>query len=217
MIHITRLPKPQRLIEKSEQWTSDFIASGKKRPDNKKYGHPQIKDTLFGMSFYKCYYCERKLKTHPKEIDHFIEVSEKEGKQLAFEWSNLYLACDNCNGKIPNRMIPVSSVLDPCKHSDDEISTHLLFEDEVITAKNGSPLGLKTIQKYKLDSDQLDLVRAKQLKEFMKLLLQIKDKMIAETRINMTESEKDKVLSFQHPDKSFSLMFKQLIAKLTIG
>jgi len=47
-------------------------------------------------------------------------------------------------------------------------------------------------------------------------LLAIKDKMIAESRSNMTLQEKEGLLSFQHPDKSFSLMFKQLIAQLSI-
>lgn len=215
MKHITRLPKPQILVDKAEQWTAKFLASGKDRPDSNKYRHQKITDVLYTMSLHKCYYCERKLKLYPKEIDHFIEVAEK--KELAYDWENLYLACDNCNGKMPNTTIAVTEVLDPCRHMDDEIQEHLIFEDELITAKNGSPFGFKTIQKYRLDSEQLDHVRVKQLKEFHKRLISIKDNMITESRGRMTDIEKQQIYAFQQPDKSFSLMFKQLIAKLPIG
>ena len=150
MRHIERLPRPAILEERSEQWRDAFVNSEKRRPDNSKYAHPQIRESLNAMSFQKCFYCERKLKDVPQEIAHFIEVAER--RDLAYEWNNLYLACDNCNDKTPNRSIPVTEVLDPCQHSDTEIQHHLTFEDEVIRARNDSGLGRKTIQKYKLDT-----------------------------------------------------------------
>ena len=211
MRHISRLEKPRILAEKAEQWTSIFASGTKNRPDNSKYAHAEVKGVLYSMSFHKCYYCERKLKNIPKEIDHFIEVSER--KDLAYEWENLYLACDNCNGKIPNTSIAVTDVLDPCRHTDDEIGEHLVFDDELITAKNGSALGLKTIQKYGLDSEQLDHLRVRQLKVFQKLYITILQNMHSEGR-GMNDDEKAQLLQFQQADMSFSLMFRQLIRKV---
>ncbi len=135
---------------------------------------------------------------------------------MAYDWNNLYLACDNCNGKVSNKNIPVDKVLDPCIHSNEDISIHLWFEDEIITARDGSVLGLETIKKYKLGTDQLDLIRSKKIKEFNKVLLKIKDSMIYESRKYMTNQEKEIINSFKHPDKSFSLMFEQLISGLNI-
>ncbi|OQX80987.1 MAG: hypothetical protein B6D64_02470 [Bacteroidetes bacterium 4484_276] len=62
MIHINRLPKPDILTRKEKEWTEKFLASDKKRPDNSKYGHKEIRTQLNSMSYHKCFYCERKLK-----------------------------------------------------------------------------------------------------------------------------------------------------------
>ncbi|MFP4342947.1 MAG: HNH endonuclease, partial [Cyclobacteriaceae bacterium] len=120
------MPKPGILEEKEETWRESFVNSDKKRPDNNKYAHLQIRNTLNSMSFYKCFYCERKLKGVAQEIDHFIEVAER--RDLAYDWENLYLACDNCNNKLPNRSISVTEVLDPCRDKDEVIQEHLTFE-----------------------------------------------------------------------------------------
>ena len=165
------------------------------------------------MSFHKCFYCERKLKSVPKEIDHFIEVAER--KDLAYDWDNMYLACDNCNNKSPNSSIPVTEALDPCRNSDGDIREHLTFEDEIIRAKNDSELGWRTIQKYKFDTNQIDLVRLRALQRFWKLLDQIRVNTITENR-SMSEREKEMLSSFKQRDQSFSLMFDILITNRQI-
>lgn len=211
MRHIDRLPKPDILKEKAEGWRDAFVGSNKKRPDNSKYAHSQIRDSLNAMSFHKCFYCERKLKGMPQEIDHFIEVAER--RDLAYEWDNLCLACDNCNNKLSNRVVPVEEVLDPCRHSDEDIRQHLTFEDEIIRAKNGSDLGLRTIQKYKLGNAQLDLVRSQAIQQFQKLVIRIQRNMVNENR-SMSAKEKEALLSFKHRDRPFSLMFAVLLEHL---
>jgi uncharacterized protein (TIGR02646 family) len=210
MRYIKRLSKPTILEERETKWTSEFLASGKERPDSDKYGNPKIKSLLFTMSHNKCYYCEQQLKGVPKEIDHFIEVAER--KDLAYSWENLYLACHNCNGKVPNKSIAVTTVLDPCKDSDEEIMQHLTFEDEEIIAKNNSDKGLKTIMKYKLSSESLDAMRGKFLKQFHKKLLELQAVRIKENRkLNVAETKS--LLRFSEPDFPFSLMFKIQLKK----
>ena len=83
MRYIGRNPEPVILNQRKAEWTTKFINSGKDRPDNSKYGHPEIKSSLYSVSHNKCYYCETILKGKPSEIDHYIEVSEN--KSLAFE------------------------------------------------------------------------------------------------------------------------------------
>ncbi|MEK6476255.1 HNH endonuclease [Catalinimonas sp. 4WD22] len=210
MRFIQRLPKPDILERKEESWRERFVNSDNPRPSNKQYAHQQIRDRLNTMSFHKCFYCERKLKDVPQEVDHFIEVAER--KDLAFDWDNLYLACDNCNNKKNNLHIPVTEALDPCRDSDDIIQEHLIFEDEIIRTKNGSQLGLRTIQKFKLNSDQLDKVRLTQIKYFEQLLSKILIAMHQEAR-GILEQEKEALLSFKNPDRPFSLMFKVMLDK----
>ncbi|MFP4092075.1 MAG: HNH endonuclease [Cyclobacteriaceae bacterium] len=210
MRSLHRLPKPGILEEKEETWRESFVNSDKKRPDNNKYAHLQIRNTLNSMSFYKCFYCERKLKGVAQEIDHFIEVAER--RDLAYDWENLYLACDNCNNKLPNRSISVTEVLDPCRDKDEDIQEHLTFEDEIIRGKNGSEKGLATIQKYRLGSEQLDMARLKEIKNFHKLLILIQKNIYNEKR-SINQIEKEALLSFKNPDRPFSLMFKVLLEK----
>lgn len=207
MRYIGRNPEPAILNQRKAEWTTKFINSGKDRPDNSKYGHPEIKTSLYSVSHNKCYYCETILKGKPSEIDHYIEVSEN--KSLAFEWTNLYLSCDNCNDKLPNKSISVLDTLNPCQDDNEEIRKHLKFEDEQITFL--TPKGDLTIQKYKLSSERLDWCRMQELKKFYKLLLALKNILIAEKRDSLNALEKERLKRFSRSDYCYSLMFKDVL------
>lgn len=209
MRYIQRFSEPKILENKKKEWTEKFIESQKYRPDSSKYGHNEIKNKLLAISHNKCFYCESLLKGSTKEIDHFIEVSED--KNLAYEWENLYLSCDNCNDKIPNKDIPVTDVLDPCKDSDEEIKKHISFEDEQITYYSNK--GEKTIKKFKLSSEKLDLLRSREISNFKNILLVLKDKQIKESRKGLTEEDKDILKRFAKSDHSYSMMFSELLSK----
>lgn len=208
---ITRLHEPQILIDRKVNWLNDLLVSGKARPDSSKYAHIQIKTQLNSMSFNKCFYCETKLKGKTKEIDHHIEVSVN--INLSYEWSNLYLSCDSCNNKVPHSSIAINIALDPCLNTDAEIQTHLTFNDELIEPKNNSPLGLTTIQKYRLDSEVLDTRRLKSLKTFLKLVIEIQKNQVQEARNNLTVDERNAIHRFKNIDNSYSLMFTVLLDK----
>jgi 5-methylcytosine-specific restriction endonuclease McrA len=211
---LTRLPEPQILQQRGAAWLAAFLASGKARPDSTKYANAQIKAQLNSMSFHKCFYCEVKLKNKPKEVDHQIEVSVN--NTLSYTWTNLYLACDNCNGKIDHATIPITNALDPCRNTNLKIENHLTFNDEQITAKKASALGLETIKKYRLDTELLDKRRIDQLKIFQKLLISIQQNIIAQDRNSMTLAEKQALQIFKQPDQPFSLMFKIILAQYNL-
>ncbi|MFL9829661.1 HNH endonuclease [Flavobacterium sp. ST-87] len=209
---IQRLPEPQILIDRKAVWLANFLASGNKRPDSSKYAHTSVKLQLNSMSHHKCFYCETKLKGNPKEVDHHIEVSVD--KNLSFEWTNLYLSCDNCNNKIPHNSIPITDALDPCIDDDHTIGEHLSFNKELIEPLNNSPLGLRTIQKYRLDNELLDMRRLKQVSLFQDVLLEIRKNQIQEVRQHLTADELIIINRFQGNDSPYSLMFKVLINKI---
>ena len=142
MIPIAREAEPAILREKNAEWLAKYIASGKKRPESKQYAHAAVVTALHAMSHDKCFYCESKA---PLSVDHYIEVSEE--KNLAFAWSNLYLACKPCQGKATNVAIPGSTCIDPCDaHCNPE--EHLEFVDEEVRYKTDR--GNQTIKKYRL-------------------------------------------------------------------
>ncbi len=210
MIHLERLPEPEILIRNKVEWLRIFLASGKPRPDSSKYGHNNVRTQLYSISHNKCFYCERKLSEKESQIDHYIEVANTAGKDLAFEWNNLFLSCDNCNKKVPHNAIPVENALNPFIYSNDEIEQHITFDDEIIRIKNNSDIGTKTIQKFRLD--KLEHIRLQFFRKFANKYFEISDIARAENR-EYTEDEKEQLRSFSYPDHPFSLMFKVILRK----
>jgi hypothetical protein len=91
-----------------------------------------------------------------------------------------------------------------------------MFHDESITAKNGSTLGLKTIQKFRLDSDLLDRQRSRQLHLFKDVMIAIIQNQIKTGRSTMTNAEIESLRHFAQADQSFSLLFRLLLEKYNI-
>ena len=208
MRHIERLSEPAILKEKQAEWQEKYEAKlavdSHARPDNSKYAHKEIKDTLYAMSYGKCFYCESKLSGGNKEVDHFVEVAIDHSK--AYEWDNLYLSCTNCNDKIDHEAIPVTDALDPCSDSEEEIRNNITFVDELICAVPGSTKGLNTIKKYRLNTDLLDMKRGQWLRKLLKTVADIEAVMIDEGRKSVTDSEKKALLHYMSPDQPYSLM-----------
>ncbi len=208
MRHIERLPEPAILKEKQAEWQEKYEAKlaidPQARPDNNKYAHKEIKDSLYAMSYGKCFYCESKLSGGNKEVDHFVEVAIDHSK--AYEWDNLYLSCTNCNDKIDHKAIPVTDALDPCSDSEEVIRNNITFVDELISAVPGSTKGLNTIKKYRLNTDLLDMRRGQWLRKLLKTVADIEAVMIDEGRKSVTDSEKKTLLRYMSPDQPYSLM-----------
>ena len=206
MIPLKRLQEPSILAEKKEQWTQKLLADRATkpgaRPHSSQYAHKEIVDALAAMSSHKCFYCEQSTKGGNHEVDHYVEVAIDPSR--AFVWENLYLACKECNDKLKG--IAASDCLDPCD-PDVRPGEHLIFDDEQIRPRNDSPRGASTIKKYRLDREDLDLKRSKRLKLFLKTYIKIKDCMIAEKRLEVSEAEKEILRSFRYASQPFSLMF----------
>lgn len=216
MIHLVRLSVPGILDRKQAEWTEKFLEKRSRipnvRPDHNKYGHNEIINKLLAISSHKCFYSEEMLKGNYREIDHHVEIDEK--PEDAYEWKNLYLSSSNCNDKLPNIDINVNDVLDPFKNTDDEIESNLYFEDECILSD--SDLGKKTIKKYRLDSESLDLKRSRLLHKFKNQLIDIKNNMIKDGRDTYNTDEALKLKRFADKEAPFSLMFKLILKKNNI-
>ncbi len=216
MISIKRLAEPKVLQKNGTKWRGKFIESEKKRPPSSQYAHEEIKNTLDAMSFNKCFYCECKLgegKDDRSEVDHHIEVAEK--PKLAFEWTNLYLACHGCNSKkLNDSQISVSECLDPCDPAVNP-ADHLTFEKECICSLDNSEKGQNTIRKYRLDRQELDYLRGRSLQRFYDDLIRIQKLQIKDGGRPLTDKEKSILNSFKQRDHAFSLMFSVYLKNLS--
>ncbi len=216
MRHIERLPSPKILTDKHAEWQQKYDEKlkthPKARPDSSKYAHKDIRRQLMTMSNGKCFYCESLLSNQPKEVDHFIEVAVDHSK--AYTWENLYLSCLNCNDKIPHNVISIDDALDPCKDSDETIKANISFENELIVAVPGSPLGSNTIKKFRLNDEQLDNKRAKWLNHIQRELLNILFRLIREGRNKLNDDERLIIESFKQPGRPYSLMSEIYIDRI---
>ncbi len=111
MIRVTRIAKPEILSKKEVIWTKELqnaLAEFRKNkiPKNRKklnsafnkYKHKQIKDSLRMMFVGKCAYCE----SHISHVGYgHIEHYQPKSKfpERCFDWDNLLLGCEICNGK----------------------------------------------------------------------------------------------------------------------
>jgi uncharacterized protein (TIGR02646 family) len=214
MIHLDRLPQPDILQQNRDTWLARFLERREQgdnpRPPSSQYGHQQIRDCLGAMSYQKCFYCETKIAEREAQIDHYIEVAES--PELAFEWENLYLSCKGCNQKKrSNRFIPVVECIDPC--GDEDPGEHIAFENEIITAKNGSQIALRTISKYGLDRDELNYLRVKALQQFEKTLRELRER---KGDLALTDDEKEVLRRYQQMDHPFSLMFRVYLSDVQL-
>jgi uncharacterized protein (TIGR02646 family) len=202
VIRLTRLPEPAALTRNAARWTEEFVASSEKRPESRRYAHPEVRATLRAISAGKCFYCEWAIPETEVKVDHYVEVAHD--RSLVFTWTNLYLSCEGCNKKLAESTIPRANTLDPFDDNVDPVD-HLCFEDEKIFAKGGSALGRATIGKYQLDRMELDLKRSRALRELMKLLLDMQ-------RQGASWSDCEPIVrAFTAPDRPFSAMMSDAL------
>ena len=71
--------------------------------DSDRYRHPDVVRELWKMQHKKCCYCERDIPEtgHDKAVEHFAPKSVFKTRRN--RWSNLLLACSQCNGKKSNK------------------------------------------------------------------------------------------------------------------
>lgn len=216
MVPLERGPTPAILQERAAAWTAKYLAERqtepKKRPDHRCYGHEQVRMELRRMSSNKCFYCERRLTEREQEVDHYVEVAER--PQDAFAWENLYLSCEPCNqGKAPNTTYPVSACVDPCAPGVTP-DQHLCFDDETIGPRDDSPAGLRTIRKYNLDRDDLNLARSRALTSLFNAVTSVQKKLIEEGRQHPSAEERSLIRAFAGSSRPFSLMMREKLQRL---
>lgn len=216
MIPLTRGAPPTILADKAEEWTRKYLerrqTNPSLRPPKAQYRHDEVLLELRRMSGGKCFYCERKLADAEQEVDHHVEVAER--PELAFDWWNLYLACPQCNrDKTPNAQVPCTSCVDPCSRGAQPVE-HLTFVDERIEPLGDSAQGRNTIRKYRLDRQDLDLARARAIREFDKALDAVRQRQIAEGRKSFSDADRALLWAFTDPARPFSLMMAVLLRRL---
>lgn len=148
------------------------------------YGAVEVKEHLKAIQHDKCCFCESKI-SHVAfgDVEHFRpkkavrQAAEQPERKpgyywLAYEWSNLYLACEECNRRHKRNLFPLED--DACRalshvHASqldeerplfidpgrEDPSEHLEFRRAYVGAVSGSARGRATIEALSLNRPPL--------------------------------------------------------------
>jgi uncharacterized protein (TIGR02646 family) len=165
MIPLPRGLEPLVLQQNKSTWTTVLLSSAPGAAREKalrRYRHPQIKKAL-AMQFHgKCAYCESHiLHVDYGHIEHFRPKAIPAYLALAFEWTNLFLACSVCNGaEYKGVRFPESDEggppINPCEDRPEE---HLLFifdsKSKLATVVHRTERGRISVELFGLNRPEL--------------------------------------------------------------
>ncbi|MFN2456254.1 MAG: hypothetical protein ABR577_18800 [Pyrinomonadaceae bacterium] len=230
MIRVNKPPKPPAVLTtkgKSKRrahsvaysrFARDYKSGAKKFDfDSKIYAHKTVKDELIKAQHDKCFLCESKI-THIAfgDVEHFrpkggSRQSEGDSLQkpgyywLAYEWSNLFLACPLCNQLFKKNLFPLrnpkaraATHKDKLNHEEplfidpvaDNPEEYISFREEIAYPLNGNPKGKVTINllglnRQKLNERRLEVYRRlRELYSIANLNPPIPESVAARTLIN---------------------------------
>lgn len=213
MIKLQKSDKPQILEDKAAEWTSrllSYIRNGQPVPQSiqNKYNHPIIKTTLTEETFFKCMYCESKIKHVSYEhIEHIKPKARDKYPELTFEWENLGLACPICNnnkGDIYDEAVPF---INPYV---DDPSDHFLIAGHFIYHNPGNI-------RAELTEKQIDLNRPELIerrKERIDSLRTLADKYSAQTNPTIKAIILEELKEETSSDKPYSRCSKSMFNAL---
>ncbi|RTL35126.1 MAG: hypothetical protein EKK48_29995 [Candidatus Melainabacteria bacterium] len=159
MIKIIKIQEPEILVRHKARWTEQVVRATNNKAARRYVTsiftrHSEIKEAIVAEAFKKCVYCEIKMRgAHRGEIDHIVPLSVN--RELAFEWTNLVLACTFCNGNKGSTVSPL--LINP---TVDDPPDHLAFDGHYIRPRFGSLKGEFT--RNELDLNRTDLIEKRQ-------------------------------------------------------
>ena len=123
MRNIPKVPVPQVLLDNKPDWDAKLAANQSDHNKNR-YRHQEIKATLLAETESKCVYCESKIGHNcPGDIEHKCPKAKR--IDLIFDWSNLTIACAECNRRKLEYYDPACMFLDPYVDDVESLTMHV--------------------------------------------------------------------------------------------
>lgn len=196
------------------------------------YGGKTVKNALMKIQHDKCCFCESSLHAQHGDVEHFRpkggwrqeekdKLSEVGYYWLAYDWDNLFLACQKCNQTFKKNFFPLENPNDRALNHTHDITKelhliinpsidnpqdHLLFKKEIITSKTAK--GEETIKRTAIDQELFEEDRRSKLELVARLIdvLKLLDYHIIDTpkRIEIIQTIKENV----NPRKPYYAMLR---------
>lgn len=173
MKNVIRTTKPDSLRRNASKWTGDLLKAIEDLNNNGtpvpkilygRYKKPDVLDNLkrmYGDSDVTCLccYCESAI-----QVVSYPQIEHRKPKSIypesTFDWDNLHLVCEKCNGPKGNKYNEQASILDAVV--DIPIKKHLGYKLSItkgIYRETLSDRGITTVKHA--DLDRFDLLRAR--------------------------------------------------------
>lgn len=171
----------------------------------KNYKHADNKKALATATSNKCMYCESSI-THIDfgDVEHIKPKAEDKFPNLAYEWSNLGLACGKCNNTKASKFFEDAPFIDPFAEDPEE---HIIALGAMIVQRNGSVRGEISIR-------EIDLNRPELLEKRFERMQAIIVALNAAHRTEVEMLKKSALAELEKeakPDKEYSLIVKALL------
>lgn len=212
MIRLTKLPKPEILEEKANEWTKELMAyvdNGQEIPQSIKnrYNRLDIKNTLNKETSGKCMYCEGFIRavSYP-HIEHFRPKSIY--PQLTFNWENLGLSCQTCNTNKNDEFDEDIPYVNPYIENPDDF---FVFLGTMIMQRPGCVRGENMIKQLQLNRGEL----MEQRKNAIDSISNLVERYVATTNPAVKRMLRKNIEAEISPDKQYSRCIKSAVESLT--
>jgi len=187
MRNLQKLNEPQILIDNFDNWTLDFTSAPTNKTYRFRYRHKDIKGTLKTETGFKCIYCESKIGHNtPGDVEHIIPTSKNHATH--FVWSNLSIACTECNRRKDNYYEENDEFLNPYT---DDVENMLIHLGPIVSWRNGEARAEITLKTLNLNGGQ-------RIELFMRKIEKIEEITTAIERYQTeTNAPLKKILEFQ--------------------
>lgn len=215
MIRLAKLEEPQLLKDNKDDWTRRYVQlvnKGEPVPNSLKYKYreKEIKEQIILETHNKCAYCESKIgHVCTGDVEHIIPKSKR--PDLYVEWTNLTLACEECNrtGK-KDYYDPNDPLINPYIDNPDN---HLIAAGPLILNIPGDRKGY--ITKNVLDLNRSGLIERRV--ERIRALTNLAEMWAKETNGCVKSLLETQLKKEAEPDKEYSFIVKKYLQNIGIN
>ncbi len=212
MRRLTKGTVPPVLADNQEEWLSEYLANTGSETCRVRYRHPDIKQALRQETGWKCVYCESKIGHNtPGDIEHKVPSSKE--RNLHFSWSNLTVACSECNRRKSDYYEKGAEFLDPYS---DPVEDWLLHLGPVVYWAPSHARAEVTVRTLALDTgERAQLLQQKlDVLEKARALLELLGTSAGDV---LLELRKDELRRMQECTAEYSAMVRAYVSRVLPG
>ena len=206
MRKLAKYREPQELRDMKDYWKQKVVEKGTDYYKTKYRARP-IKEALKLETSNKCVYCESKIgHTTPGDIEHKIPVSANEDGR--FEWSNLTIACTECNRRKNDYYDENHMFIDPYK---DDVEMILFHAGPIVFHRPGEQLAEISVKVLALNEAEKRPELLSQKVTKLKAAVSLMDRIISMQNQHLKRLLVDDLLEMGDISSEYSAMVKFLV------